>query len=33
VEEHYYTMNSEDFEPFWYGKSLVDLKEIGLLVV
>jgi radical SAM superfamily enzyme YgiQ (UPF0313 family) len=33
VEEHYYTMNSEDFEPFWYGKSLADLKEIGLLVV
>jgi hypothetical protein len=33
VEEHYYTLNSEDFEPFWYGKSLADLKEIGLLVV
>jgi hypothetical protein len=33
VEEHYYTMNSEDFEPFWYGKALADLKEIGLLVV
>ena len=33
VEEHYYTMNSEDFEPFWYGKSLADLKELGLLIV
>ena len=33
VEAHYYTMNSEDFEPFWYGKSLAALKELGLLVV
>ena len=33
VEEHYYSMNSEDFEPFWYGKSLADLKELGLLIV
>ena len=33
VETHYYTMNSEDFEPFWYGKSLAALKELGLLVV
>lgn len=33
VEEHYYTMNTEDFEPFWYGKSLAPLRAIGLLVV
>jgi len=33
VETHYYTMNSEDFEPFWYGKSLAVLKELGLLIV
>ncbi len=33
VETHYYRMNSEDFEPFWYGKSLAALKELGLLVV
>ena len=33
VEEHYYTLNTEDFEPFWYGKALAPLKEIGLLVV
>lgn len=33
VEANYYTMNSEDFEPFWYGKSLAALKELGLLVV
>lgn len=33
VETHYYTMNSEDFEPFWYGKTLATLKELGLLIV
>jgi hypothetical protein len=33
VETHYYTMNSEDFEPFWYGKTLAPLKELGLLIV
>ncbi len=33
VETHYYTMNSEDFEPFWYGKSLAALKELGLLII
>jgi hypothetical protein len=33
VEAHYYTMNSEDFEPFWYGKAIAPLKELGLLIV
>jgi len=33
VEDHYYTMNSDDFESFWYGKTMTSIKELGLLVV
>ena len=33
IEAHYYTRNTDDFEPFWYSKSIFSLFEIGLLIV
>jgi hypothetical protein len=33
VEAHYETMNTDDFAPFWYGKTMGAMKELGLLVV
>ena len=33
VEALYSNMNTDDFEPFWYGKTMGTLKELGLLVV
>jgi hypothetical protein len=33
VEAHYSAMNTDDFAPFWYGKTMGTVKELGLLVV
>jgi hypothetical protein len=33
VETHYSAMNTDDFAPFWYGKTMGSVKELGLLVV
>lgn len=33
IKDNYAATNTEDFEPFWYGKSMSALKEIGLLIV
>jgi len=33
VESHYCTLNTDDFEPFWYGKTMTSIKKLGLLVV
>lgn len=33
VEAHYSTMNTDDFAPFWYEKTMGTVKELGLLVV
>ena len=33
IQDHYYTKIKEDFEPFWYGKSIAQLRDLGLLVL
>jgi hypothetical protein len=33
LQDHYYTKIKEDFEPFWYGKSISQLRDFGLLVL
>lgn len=33
IAAHYSTMNTDDFAPFWYGKTMGAVKEVGLLVV
>jgi hypothetical protein len=33
LQDHYYTKITEDFEPFWYGKSVSQLRDLGLLVL
>jgi hypothetical protein len=33
IAAHYSTMNTDDFAPFWYGKTMGSVKELGLLVV
>lgn len=33
IQNHYYKFNEEDFEPFWYGKEVLQLRDIGLLLL
>jgi radical SAM superfamily enzyme YgiQ (UPF0313 family) len=33
IQAHYYRSNSDDFEPFWYGKQMDTLRENGLLLL
>jgi hypothetical protein len=33
IQEHFNSFSSEDFEPFWYGKAVNQLRENGLLVL
>ncbi|MEY3199927.1 MAG: hypothetical protein RJA13_1885, partial [Bacteroidota bacterium] len=33
IQAHYYLSNSDDFEPFWYGKQMDTLRENGLLLL
>ena len=33
VREHYENSNTEDFEPFFYGKSMYVLRDAGLLIL
>lgn len=33
IKNHYESSNEEDFEPFWYGKAVNSLRDIGLLVL
>jgi hypothetical protein len=33
IQAHYYGSNSDDFEPFWYGKQMDTLRENGLLLL
>ena len=33
IKDNYTATNADNFEPFWYGKSMSAVKEIGLLIV
>lgn len=33
IRDDYTKTNSDEFEPFWYGKSVHSLREIGLLIL